>query len=102
MSTTSEQPTPPISTQQLHPWRAAIRTGIQVLFGALLVLNAAFVIAVETFDTALPENVLAWLNGAAGATALATAFITRLMAAEPVIKFVARFLPWLAPAPIDK
>lgn len=86
-----------MSTQQKYPWRSAVRTGVQVALGAVALLIVAIPLVVEHLGPWLPEAWIGWLAGAvAFLTALST-LIARIMAAEPVIRFVSRWVPWLAP-----
>ncbi|MDJ1372220.1 hypothetical protein [Gulosibacter molinativorax] len=85
------------STQSQFPWRAAIRTGTQVAVSLIAVLLVAIPILVDTVGVYLPDAWIAWLLGASGVLTALSTFLARLMAAQPVVDFVARFLPWLAP-----
>lgn len=84
------------STQQTFPWRAAVRTGVQVAVALIAVLLVAIPLLVDTVGVYLPESWIAWLLGASGVLTALSTFLARLMAAEPVINFVSRYLPWLA------
>lgn len=85
------------STQGRYPWRAAIRTGVQVALGVLALLIVAVPLVIEHLGPWLPESWVAWLAAAVAFLTALSALIARLMAAEPVIRFVSRWIPWLAP-----
>lgn len=85
------------STQREYPWRAALRTGIEVAAGFIVVALIAIPITVEIMGPWLPDGWAAGLiSFGAFLTAVSTLF-ARLMAAEPVLAFVAKWLPWLSP-----
>lgn len=85
------------STQERFPWRAAVRTGLQVAAGIVLVALVAIPLALEVFGPWLSPAVAGWLAGAAALLTAVATFVSRLMAAAPVIAFVERWLPWAAP-----
>ena len=79
------------TTQEQHPWRATART----LFAALIPFPSMWALIAEALGL---DTSWTWL-----AVSLAvTAGITRVMALPAVNAFLARFLPWLLPAPRDR
>lgn len=85
------------STQKEYPWRAAIRTGAQVAVSLIAVLLVAIPLLIDTMGVYLPDGWVAWLLAASGVLTALSTFLARLMAAEPVLDFVARYLPFLSP-----
>ncbi|HEY1158603.1 MAG TPA: hypothetical protein VGE95_20260 [Arthrobacter sp.] len=89
------------ATQAQYPWRAVIRTIVQVGIPAFLafagLLPEVVQTIVEQFGEHLPEGFRLWMFAvAAGVTAVAGA-ITRVMALPRVIDFARKYLPWLSP-----
>lgn len=81
-------------TQVNYPWRAALRTAVQVGIPTLITLVAIlpFIIQVvlEELGEAMPDGLRLWLLGAAGfITALATV-ITRIMANPTINAWLTR------------
>ena len=85
------------STQKEFPWRAAIRTGVQVAVALIAVLLVAIPLLIDTVGVYLPDAWIVWLLGFSGVLTALSTFLARLMAAEPVLDFVARYLPFLSP-----
>lgn len=91
-------PTP--SSQVEYPWRAAARTGVQVIVSLALLWPIVQPDVVEFLDAlALPGPVAAWIAGAIAVVGAVSTFIARLSALPAVDTFVQRFMPWLAPTP---
>lgn len=76
------------ATQVRKPWRATVRTAVQVAVG-LAPMLPAIVDAAGVDDTAAPV---------AGALAI-SAGVARVMALPGVEAFLQRFVPWLAASP---
>ena len=72
-------------TQVAHPWRATVRTVVQVTVALAALLP--FIIEAVGLSTSLPI--------VAGVLAVAAA-ITRVAALPQVEDFLSRFVPWLA------
>ena len=72
-------------TQVAHPWRATVRTVVQVTVALAALLP--FIIEAVGLSTSLPF--------VAGVLAVAAA-ITRVAALPQVEAFLSRFVPWLA------
>lgn len=85
-----ERPAPPVTTQQLHPVRAALRTAIALAIGAIpvgtLLIRELGLDSIPFFATLLGIG-----SG-----------ITRVMATPAAIMFMDKWLPWLNPAPRDE
>lgn len=77
-----------MSTQTAHPWRATLRTVVQLL----VALAAAWPLIVSA------SGVEQTSAAVAGSLALAAA-VTRIMALPVVDDLLRRFLPWLASTP---
>ena len=92
---------PPRTTQAQYPWRAVVRTIVQVgvpAFLAFALLLPEIVQAVlDQFGEQLPEGFRLWLLGVAALVTGVAAVITRIMALPRAIDFARRYLPWLAP-----
>lgn len=71
-------------TQVLNPWRAALRTVVQVGLPAflfvLLVGPQILQILAEDLGAHLPEGVIAWLLGAAAVLTAVSGALARIMA----------------------
>lgn len=76
-------------TQVARPWRATVRTLVQFLIAAAVLLP--FVVEA----TGLDPELYPWLAGLLGVAAA----VTRVMALPQVEAFLARFAPWLAADP---
>lgn len=89
------------ATQAQYPWRAVIRTIVQVGIPAFLafalLLPEIIEVFLEQFGEQLPEGLRLWLLGVAALVTGVAAVITRIMALPPAIDFARRYLPWLAP-----
>lgn len=91
-------PTP--SSQVEYPWRAAARTGVQVIVSLALLWPLVQPAVDELLAAlALPGPVAAWVAGAITVVGAVSTFIARLSALPAVDTFVQRFMPWLAPTP---
>lgn len=75
------------STQERHPWRATIRTAVQVLVGLVALVPVLASEVAETFPEAAP-----WLAVPVAVSGL----VARLMAHPAVDAFLTKFVPWLA------
>jgi len=82
------------TTQQQHPWRAALRTAVQVFVAlptALLVLAGILtIVAQDAFAKYLPDGWVAWLIAAAAFCAALAALLARLMAVPAVDAWLKR------------
>lgn len=89
------------STQAAYPWRAVVRTIVEVgipAFLAFALLVPEIIQAVlDQFGEQLPEGVRLWLLGVAALVTGVAAVITRIMALPRAIDFARKYLPWLAP-----
>lgn len=75
------------STQQKHPWKATIRTTLQVVVGLAVLMP----IVANEVSAEFPE-----LAGYFAIPVGIAAVITRLMATDTVEKTLARIFPWLS------
>lgn len=76
------------TTQSRHPWKATVRTILQMAVGFLVMLPQ--LVGAAGIDEATP-----WV-----ATSLAiSAAVTRIMALPAVEEWLSRFVPWLAADP---
>ena len=89
------------STQAQHPWRAAIRTAVEVgipaFVGLLGILPFIVQDILDNFGQHLPPAVYAWLAGAALVITAASATLAKIMARADAIAWTRKYLPWLAP-----
>ncbi|NKY08961.1 hypothetical protein [Cellulomonas hominis] len=89
------------TTQQQHPWRAALRTAVQVFVAlptALLVLAGVLtIVAQDAFSQYLPDGWVAWLVAAAAFCAALAGVLARVMAYPAVDVWLKRI--GLASAP---
>ena len=76
-------------TQVRRPWRATVRTVVQFIVAACVLLP--FIVA----ETGLDPQLYPWLGGLLTVAAI----ITRVMALPQVESFLRRFAPWLAADP---
>jgi hypothetical protein len=96
----------PQPTQAQYPWRAALRTFVQVVIPAVVGFGLLVPIIISTFlgaagDILTPEQ-KAWLIGVAAAVAAVAGGISRVMALPAVVAWTQKYLPWLAPQPTDR
>lgn len=77
---------PDTPTQVKHPWRSTVRTAFQALVGLASLLP--YVVT----EAHIP------VEGMAAQAVAVCAATTRIMALPQVAEFLARFVPWLAPA----
>lgn len=68
------------STQEAHPWRATLRTAVQIAVPALVLFVVAQPIIEDQMGAYLPDAWSAWYAGAAAFLTAAGATLTRLMA----------------------
>lgn len=68
------------STQEAHPWRAALRTAVQIIVPALILFVVAQPIIEDQLGAHLPDAWRAWYAGAAGFLTACGAALTRIMA----------------------
>ena len=91
-------------TQQSHPWRATLRTAVQVgiptLLTLCLVLPLVVQIILDELGEALPAGVRAWLLAAAALITAIASVIARIMAIPAVDAWLDRLR--LSSAPADK
>lgn len=89
------------STQAAYPWRAVVRTIVEVgipAFLAFALLVPEIIQAIlDQFGEQLPDGVRLWLLGVAALVTGVAAVITRIMALPRAIDFARKYLPWLAP-----
>ncbi|UGL61836.1 hypothetical protein SEA_FRANKLIN22_23 [Microbacterium phage Franklin22] len=80
------------ATQVAHPWKATLRTVIQVGIPALIALGVVIPqiidIILEGAGESLPVEVRAWLLGAGVAVTAVAGIITRIMALPLVNQFL--------------
>lgn len=93
------------TTQERHPWRAAIRTFLQAWLPTLALVVVAVPEAIAAIDAEagahLPEQLRVWLAGIATGAAVLAALAARIMALQSVTRVLesVRGLGWLAPRP---
>lgn len=97
----------PVTTQQQHPWRAALRTAVGVLVALpafLLGLAGVLVlISQDAFAEYLPEGWAAWLLAASVFVAALAGLLSRIMAIPAVDRALERVLSLgSAPAPVAR
>jgi hypothetical protein len=90
--TPAPAPTGLEATQQRRPWRATLRTILQVGIPALLGLPLVFEILVEELGGSLPPRVTGYLV-AAGAFVTALAAVLARIMAIPAVELFLRRLP---------
>ena len=78
----------PVATQVQHPWRAIVRTVVQLLVG----LAAALPVFLDS--SGIPET-----TAGVGVALAVAAVVTRVMANPSVESLLAMFAPWLTAAP---
>lgn len=69
-----------LSTQEAHPWRASLRTAVQIAVPALTLFVLAQPIIEGQLAGYLPEAWQAWYAGAAGFLTACGAALARIMA----------------------
>lgn len=82
--------TTPATTQQAHPWRAALRTALQVAVGLGLVVPLALAAMDETLGDVLPPEVRAKVWAIGGGIIAVAAFLARIMAVPQVDRVLKR------------
>lgn len=94
--------TTPTPTQAAHPWRAALRTAVEVGIPAFLSLALILPLILQELAAGplgeyLPEGWRGWLIAtAAGITATSAAF-ARIAAIPGVVEWTRKYLAFLAP-----
>lgn len=82
-------------TQVAHPWKATLRTAIQVGLPTLLTLTLVVPeivkIVLEELGEQMPEGLRLWLLAAAGAITGVSVVLTRVMAIPAVNDFLTQF-----------
>lgn len=84
----------PAPTQVAQPWRAAVRTAVQVFLSAWSILGALLLIAPQIIDelsAVLPPEWIAWLVSAVAFLSVVAGVIARVMAIPAVNAFLTRF-----------
>jgi hypothetical protein len=89
-TTTGREP-----TQVRQPWRATLRTILQVGIPAILALPAIIQVVVDELGGTLPPNMTAWLIAAGAAVTAVAGIIARVMAI-PAVEVLLRRLPGAA------
>lgn len=79
LSMNTHRATPP-STQEAHPWRASLRTAVQIAVPALILFVVAQPIIEDQLNGYLPDAWQAWYGGAAGFVTACGAALSRIMA----------------------
>lgn len=92
---------PTTTTQQAYPWRAVLRTVVQVLLAAPIILTVLALvlatIAQDPFAEFLPGSAVVWLLGASAFLAGLSGVIARVMAIPQVDRWLARLRLGSAP-----
>lgn len=83
-----------VSTQQRYPWRAALRTAVQVLValpaGLLVLATVLDIVAQDAVASYLPGPWVAWLVAASGVCAAVAGALSRVMAVPAVDAWLRR------------
>jgi len=83
------------ATQVVYPWKAALRTALQVGIPTLVTLGVVIPevirIVLEEFGEQMPDSLRLWLIGAAGIVTGAATVLARIMAIPAVNAFLTRF-----------
>jgi hypothetical protein len=75
----------PAPTQTVYPWKAALRTGIQVLLSALVLIALIGPLLADFIEEQFPGSpVVAWIVGAVAFCSALGALIARIMALPQV------------------
>jgi hypothetical protein len=78
-------PVIPPPTQTVYPWKAAVRTGIQVLTTALILVVLVGPLIAQFVEDQFPGSpVAAWIIGAVAFSTALSALIARIMAIPQV------------------
>jgi hypothetical protein len=89
------------TTQATHPWRATVRTAVEVgipaFLGLLVLLPLVIKEILDGFGEQLPPGLYAWLAGAAVTITAVSATLARIAAIPGVIEWTRKYLPFLAP-----
>lgn len=91
----------PVPTQAQYPWKAFLRTALQVGPVALMALLGVLPVIIndflETFRAQLPPEAYAWLAATAVTITLAAGFLARAMATLKAVEFFRKHLSAFAP-----
>lgn len=92
----------PAPTQAAHPWRATLRTAVEVGIPAFLSLALILPLILQEIAAGplaeyLPAGWLAWLIGAAAFITATAAAIARIAALPGVVEWTRKYLAFLAP-----
>lgn len=91
------------ATQVVYPWKAALRTAVQVGIPTVLtlavVLPMIIEIVLDEFGEQMPDGLRLWLLAAAGVITGVSLVLTRIMAIPAVNAFLTRFGLGATPKP---
>jgi hypothetical protein len=90
------------ATQVAHPWRATLRTAVEVGIPAFIGLAIILPLVLSELTAGplsgyIPPFVTAWLIGTAGFITAAAAAIARIAAIPGVVDWTRKYLRFLAP-----
>jgi hypothetical membrane protein len=89
-----------LGTQIANPTRTTVRTVVQSIVPALVILNAIALGLVgylnEQTDLVVPGIVFVWLNLVIAVTSFASGLVARVMATPGLESFLSTHVPWLA------
>ena len=90
------------TTQVAHPWRATLRTAVEVAIPAFLGLAIILPMILSELTTGplagyIPPSLTAWLIGAAAFITAASAAFARIAAIPGVVEWTRKYLRFLAP-----
>lgn len=91
----------PATTQQAHPWRAALRTALQVAVTLGIVVPLALAALDETLGDLLPAETRATIWAVGGGIVAVSAFLARLMAIPQVDRLLKSLGLSSSPSPDD-
>lgn len=88
-------------TQTAHPWRATLRTtvevGIPAIVGLLIILPQIIQAILDGMGETMPTSLYAWLAGAAAFITALAATLARIAAIPGVVEWTRKYLSFLAP-----
>jgi hypothetical protein len=93
--------TPAPATQAAHPWRATLRTAVEVgipaIVGLLIILPQIIQAILDGMGETMPPSLYAWLVAAAAFITALAATLARIAAIPGVVEWTRKYLAFLAP-----
>lgn len=93
--------TPAPATQAAHPWRATLRTAVEVgipaVVGLLIIFPQVAQAILDGMGEQMPPSLYGWLAAAAAFITALAATLARIAAIPGVVEWTRKYLAFLAP-----